>query len=565
MKIRSIDRSINEILKSGFYRIPRFQRPYSWERENIEEFWTDVFVNSGADYFIGSMVAYKPDHSEISSVVDGQQRLTTIIMLLAAVRNSFKSEGFPELAAGVQALIERKDLANNSQYSLQTETSYPYFQEYIQSHEAPQITPKVRDEEEALRLTFNYLTAAIETTVAGLKGDKTAPQKTINERIRLKLTEMRDKILQLKVIFIDLDNEDDAYLIFETMNTRGKDLSQADLIKAHLTKLLRPTNANVDLAKQKWQSIVDVIEGSAADLDVTTYLHHFWLSRYEYVTVKGLYKSLRKKVNKTNAKQFLDALVQDATVYRQIQDTAYRAWKKDELPLRESLNALNLFRVKQPLPMILAVMHAYDTGELKMGQVRDALGAIERFHFFFTAITSQRSSGGISFMYAYHARGLLGAKDANERGKELSDLKAKLRQKIPTMEEFQPNFVELTYTKTQAKQKKLIHYVLAKIDRALDSGVALDYDQMTIEHLAPQSQSIKAKHVGNIGNLLLCEKGFNTHILANKSFAEKKTALLRSKVTVDDDIKSAQEWNAAQVTSRAEHMAEFSYKNVWKI
>lgn len=90
MKIRSIDKNIADILNSGFYQIPRFQRPYSWERENIEDFWTDVFVNSGPDYFIGSMVVYKPENSDIAFVVDGQQRLTTITMLLAALRNAFK-------------------------------------------------------------------------------------------------------------------------------------------------------------------------------------------------------------------------------------------------------------------------------------------------------------------------------------------------------------------------------------------------------------------------------------------------------------------------------------------
>ena len=53
MKIRSIDKDIKDILESGFYRIPRFQRPYSWDRENIEDFWNDVIINADADYFIG--------------------------------------------------------------------------------------------------------------------------------------------------------------------------------------------------------------------------------------------------------------------------------------------------------------------------------------------------------------------------------------------------------------------------------------------------------------------------------------------------------------------------------
>ena len=128
-------------------------------------------------------------------------------------------------------------------------------------------------------------------TVKGIKRDKTLKAKDIDAKIREALTRIRDKILALKVIYIDLDNEDDAYLIFETLNTRGKDLTPSDLVKSHLTKLLKPTNKNVDHTKDAWNGMVELIEGSAADLTVTSYLHHYWLSRHEYVTVKKLYKA----------------------------------------------------------------------------------------------------------------------------------------------------------------------------------------------------------------------------------------------------------------------------------
>ena len=202
-------------------------------------------------------------------------------------------------------------------------------------------------------------------TVKGIKRDKTLKAKDIDAKIREALTRIRDKILALKVIYIDLDNEDDAYLIFETLNTRGKDLTPSDLVKSHLTKLLKPTNKNVDHTKDAWNGMVELIEGSAADLTVTSYLPHYWLSRHEYVTVKKLYKDLKRKVNKQNAKDFLDSLIRDARTYREIQETAYRKWNKNDQQIRDSLDALNLFRLKQPLPMMLAIMHAYDAGELK--------------------------------------------------------------------------------------------------------------------------------------------------------------------------------------------------------
>lgn len=566
MKIRSIDRNINDILKGGFYKIPRFQRPYSWERENIEDFWTDVFVNSGPDYFIGSMVVFKPENSDTAFVVDGQQRLTTITMLLAALRNAFRDNGFEDSAAGIQSLIERRDIDNNDQYSLQTETSYPYFQEHIQSSKAPQADPEIGREEEALSLTFGFFTTQLKVTVNAIKIDKTSDQKSKSNRIKKKLSELRDKLLSLKVIYIDLDNEDDAYLIFETMNTRGKDLEPSDLVKSHLTKLLKPGNKNVDITKDFWNKIVDTIEGSEADLTVTTYLHHYWLSRYEYVTVKELYKDIKRKVGKSQAKPLLDDLVKDAKTYRAIQETGYRKWSKNERQIKDALDALILFRVKQPLPMVLALMHAYESNQLKLGQVQDMLGVIENFHFLFTAITSQRSSGGISFMYALHARNLLNASDANARGRVLNELKKKLHDKLPPYEEFVSNFSGLAFTDQFTKQKKIIQYILAKIDRRQASGVAVDYEQMTIEHITPQSdRSMSTEAIGNIGNLLLCEGGFNGKELAAKSFVEKKKILNESGLSLDEPLKNASRWTEKEIRSRAAWMAKLAFTKIWKM
>ncbi|WP_263375903.1 DUF262 domain-containing protein [Granulicella aggregans] len=565
MKIRSIDRSINDILKGGFYKIPRFQRPYSWEREHVEDFWTDIFVNSGPDYFIGPMVVFKPENSDTSFVVDGQQRLTTITMLLAALRNAFMDANSEDLALGIQSLIERPDINNQSQYCLQTETSYPYFQDHIQSKDAPETEPKIKEEEEALRLTFEYFLSQINKTVAAIQLDKAADPKAITQRIKKKLAELRDKLLSLKVIYIDLDNEDDAYLIFETMNTRGKDLEPADMVKSHLTKLIKPANKNVDITKDFWNKMVETIEGSEADLTVTTYLHHYWLSRYDYVTVKELYKNIKRKVGKSEAKTFLHELVSDSKIYREIQETSYRKWQKSERKIKDSLDALNLFRLKQPLPMVLAIMHAYNAKQLTLSQVQETLSSIEKFHFIFTAITSQRSSGGISFMYALHARNLLQATDSNSRSKVLSELKAKLKDKLPPYEEFEANFTTLNFTNDFTKQKKLIQYVLGRLDRNEMAGVAVDYDQMTIEHLLSQGDGHSPEVYGNIGNLLLCESAFNGKQLATKSFKDKKAILKTSKVTLDASIKSASSWTANEINARAKAMAKRSFSRVWKM
>ncbi|GEM_PF-3876756 len=119
MKIESLDQEIRTLLSSGYYRIPRFQRPYSWTRENIQEFWDDVVRDNPEDYFIGSMVVFKESNQRFG-VVDGQQRLTTIMILLAMIRNTLAEHGFQDLAEGIQGLIERKNIDNKPEFVLST-------------------------------------------------------------------------------------------------------------------------------------------------------------------------------------------------------------------------------------------------------------------------------------------------------------------------------------------------------------------------------------------------------------------------------------------------------------
>lgn len=183
MKIACIDKEVRAILESGYYKIPRFQRPYSWDRENIEEFWNDAIRNSESDYFIGSIVVFKLKDGTYG-VVDGQQRLTTITMILCALRNIFRLEGFSNHAQGINNLIERPDIDYKLQYVLQTETSYPYLQEYIQKFDKPEITPKVGIEEYNLKTAFDNLTDNIQKLYLQLR--MIHLQKTTQKNYRYK-------------------------------------------------------------------------------------------------------------------------------------------------------------------------------------------------------------------------------------------------------------------------------------------------------------------------------------------------------------------------------------------
>lgn len=568
MKITCIDKEIKKVFETGYYYIPRFQRPYSWEKDQVAEFWNDSVVDSESDYFIGSIVVYKKD-DEVFGIVDGQQRLTTITMILCALRDFYLNEKFENLAKGVHVLIEKTDLNNENKYIIQTETSYPYFHEYIQKYDEPEIEVELGSEEINLKNAFTQLSNYIKSELQKIKADKQINKEKQKDSIRNKLNEIRDKILKLKVIYIELDNEDDAYIIFETLNTRGKDLSVGDLVKNYLTKLVKARNAAVDIPKDKWAKIRDNIESTTVDLDIDTFLLHVWLSKYEFTTTKTLFKKLKTNIKSPQANSFLDGLVKDSEIYKTIFDTQIRKWNRNDLPIKGSLDALYSFKVTQQTPMVLSIMREYNGNKLRFKYAVEALEAIEHFHYIFTAITSQRSSGGIASMYSIYARKLSTVKDDAGKLAVIRELRQKMKDKLPTYEEFSASFKTIKFTDHYTKQKKIIQYTLSKVDKYFShNGIAVNYDQMTIEHILPQNPKSKEaehyEHVGMMGNLILVDEKTNG-ILANKSFAEKKAILAKKNFYLDETINAAKDWTNEEIAIRTEKMASAIYSKVFKI
>ena len=351
MRIKPTDRDIKNVFETGFYSIPRFQRPYSWDRENVQDFWNDVIASEERDYFIGSMVFYRRNqNSDLFHVVDGQQRLLTITILLAALRNAMNSFGAYNLALGIQNLIERQDLNNETHFVLKSETPYPYLQECIQKYGDADLEPDLGQEERTLKDAFDLLSEQIRQSVHALESDPSIPRDNLSKLIRSRLEEFRDAALRLKVIFIELDDEDDAYIIFETLNTRGKDLEVSDLVKNHITRLVRPRGAQVDVAREKWNEMLLLFDGSAADINRNKFLLHSWLSQYEFTSEKKLFKKIKTRIRRDNVSQYLENLCREAIIYRQILEPAFGNWTNEEGQLTRSLEALSLFRVQQPLP-----------------------------------------------------------------------------------------------------------------------------------------------------------------------------------------------------------------------
>ena len=357
MKIESKDTDVESLLDGSYFYIPRFQRPYSWDIDNINDFWFDLIASQSDDYFIGSMVVFKKS-KQLFGVVDGQQRLTTITILLCVIRDEFLQLEGGDFAKGVHQLIERKDRNNQDEYVLKTETSFPYFQEHIQKFdEEADIEVDVRVEEKNLETAHLRFKKLVDDTLSSVDQDTLILEdEKSNIKIK-KLLALRDSVLNLNLIFITLENEDDAYLIFETLNTRGKDLALTDLVKNHFSKHLKP-KGEVDHAKLKWQRMLETINNSSADISSDSFIYHFWASRYQSVPLKKLFPVFKKEVKKATANDYLNNLLSDSKIYRAIHETSYE-WGKNEAEVAKSLFALQLFKLSQPTPATLSLVRAY--------------------------------------------------------------------------------------------------------------------------------------------------------------------------------------------------------------
>lgn len=567
MNIKPFDSNIRTIFETGFYRIPRFQRPYSWDRGNIEEFWNDVIVSDADEYFIGSMVFFKPKGKDELQVVDGQQRLTTITIFLAALRDAMADAAQNNLAKGVQSVIQRKDINDDLRFVLLTETSYPFFQEHIQKFGAADLDITPSPEEQDINDAYVFAREKFDQMIDAVRDNPTASKQKKEDEIKKRLQQTRDRLLSLQVIIVQLDKEDDAYVIFETLNTRGKDLEPADLVKTLLTRLLPAKSADVDATRTRWNKITRQIWESAANLDLSTYIHHFWLSREEYTSKKTLFKRIKSRITKSSAKELLDDLESGVGIYRKIFEPESFDWTKEERPVRASLVALMVFTVRQPAPFVFSLLRAYDRTEISLKQVRETLAIIERFHFGHTAIASISSSGGLSMMYALAARELYTQGHGQQRAKHLQDFRAKLRKRIPEKDVFNAGFSELRYTSTDTRQRLLIRYILGRIDEFHRDDKTVDYDKMTVEHIAPENpigaSLVDADDVGKVGNMIFVSEELNLK-LKNKGFMDKKAALVKAGVPLDPILSKATKWTSSEIAARSKALAEVCYDKMWK-
>jgi uncharacterized protein with ParB-like and HNH nuclease domain len=554
MEVEAFSQKISNVLSKGKFIIPDYQREYDWDDSEINELLEDLEdVKSDESYFIGHMVFEGKFTGNEFKVIDGQQRITTLTIMLSVIRDLFYTKSLNNLGDGINdKYIFAKDVDNNPFVILENKMPYPILQSYVQSIPSKKdlsVKP-VKSGEKKIIKAYDHFNSLFK--------DKTEQE----------LKELRDKILNLEVIFVAASEKVDAHSIFMTLNATGKDLTPIDLIKNQIFSLY-PKQPHIDEPNDTWKKIIDNIDEKGVK-----FFNNYWSSRYKKISDSRLFKEFYKNIIKTKVpiKDFLNQLLEDSQIYRKITNPNEKDWTgQNEYQIYLSINAItNVFGIEVSNAMLISLVREYENKTISQAYLIKALNAIEKFHFTNNAICSNRSSGLDQF-YSKSSRELLNGKDKQSKHIIIDSIIQSLEDKLPQKEQFDVTFdSKLYYSSKSTKQRKLVFYVLNKIEFKKQNG-NMQLHNMSIEHIYPESpkanvwKPLDEKYITNIGNLVLLDAGLNSKI-GNIDYQKKKEIILKESkiISTKEVLNNNNDWSEVEIAQRRNELVNLTFETLWK-
>lgn len=530
MELNAETRSVNEIFSPNKkYFVPRFQREYSWKEEEVDEFWEDIVQQirvsasnkiSNEEYFIGCIVLVGEDSKPDYLIVDGQQRLTTLTILLRTIVQRLSDLGDkPAAKALYHNVIEGTDNDGLPYFKLVNESPKPFFQNELQSITPQGINLPGTEEELLLQATYFSLQKKIKLLKIGKLNDLEAV-KTLREQV----------LNYLKFILVTAKSEDDAYTIFETLNARGLSLTSVDLIKNWIFKNYDLVHPN-DNAKDIWSELRKQVSGFS---DLEVFFRHYWNSKYSFASDDRLYKSFKDQLKAgrvSGARDFLVELRNAASLYRLIGAPVEDDWPvQKQRTIYRSLVLLNQYKVTQVRPFLLALLECHNKKSITQTLLIKTVENLENFHFIFSNVCQDRASG-LEGKYTRAAKNLhlAGPNKVNSK-KVITDLCSYLEKKRPTSQRITDSLRSLEFKSGVDINKKTIQTIFSKIERRKLGTSEHLVGSFSLEHIDDQSN--KAAWVGGIGNLLPLDEELNNLIKSGLTFKAKKKQYGKSNMKV---------------------------------
>lgn len=548
--------TMNTYLNNTYY-IPNYQREYSWESAELEAFWDDLQTtkenNNGLDHFFGQIVAHNDEDCKRKYIIDGQQRTITSTIFMRTLQYFYASiykDTDSQRAGHRKSEIEFQHIgwyisSTNDKLHLHLgEMDQDYFREAIQlgiPENAPKTKKKSRERlRKAYKFFFDELSKQLE------------PLSDINDKLDL-LDEYYDTFTErFRVLYMEATKLDEAFVIFETLNARGKELETADLLK----NFIFSQSKDISLAQNQWNKMVSTLDRA----DPTKYIRHFWNATQSFTREKALYRNICDKISSPRAsKAFLKDLADYAECYHDITAPNENVGFTDA-ELVTSLKALKILKASSFYPVILAMKQ--DPQVFKETNIRQVIQAIETYVFRNFTICGKAANKSEVFFAGI-------AKEIYDGTLDTTDaIINRIKAEMVTDTEFLDSFAIWAGSKST---KEAIRYMLRKIHKHLDSTheINIDNTEVHIEHIMPEDNSIwqvaqdtHETYLWRLGNLALLSGPANISI-SNKTFDVKKQRYVDSKIEPNKDLATKASWTATEIEDRQKSFASYALK-IWK-
>lgn len=550
--INSEQRTIGNLLgDKRFLRVPAYQRSFSWTKSEVSDLWDDlqgILYGEEDHYFLGSMVFISKSDGSLE-VVDGQQRLATVSLLLAAIRDGFQSIDDRQRADHIdmQYLCTRdlKTMEAAPRLSL-NEIDNGLFMQLIEKSVALAELKVIQRNKDAV-LSNRLLARAYVLLHENVW--KASDNFKNTEFLSSVVGALTDSISCIQIITA---SEDSAYVLFETLNDRGIDLTLSDMLKNFL---FSKAGKRLEETKHKWTETVTLIGQEY----MKTYIRHEWMSRHGQTREKALYKKIKAQI-RTNPKAFeyIALLRKSARVYDAIRNPDHALWTKFGPACQSLLEEILILGPVQCYPLILS---AYFARQRDLVKVLSWIVALTVRY----SIICAKGTGNLETAYARASSRM------RQPEVKIKSVKEILGGICPSDDEFVTTFKEKTLS-----SPRIIKYLLAKIEMSItgDDSLIPNPDVLTVEHILPKSPSSKwplairkkeflERNCGRIGNLTILTGPMNRDC-ENSPFSDKKKEYKTSKYKLTTELDKFKDWTAKEIDDRQELLAQRA-KNVWAL
>ena len=533
--------------------VPLFQRPYSWQRKNWETLWNDIIetyrFQPGGGHFLGSIVSKSlsstPEGVSPYIVIDGQQRLTTLSIAIAALRDRIGSED-PKAGEHLDDFCLMNKYANDEFHYklLPTQADRAAYFAVIDGNDNSEGEPNL------IRQAYDFFFNALDN-IADEEDDEPLDLAGI-ERLLLDGVE---------VVSITLGDDDNEYRIFESLNWKGAPLSQADLLRNYFFMRIPPDQQR-ELYENGWLPMQTMLDSET----LADFFRYQYMSNGSFVRVKDIYLKWRGDLERLNPVE-LAAKLRELADYAQYYNRLINPNAEPDTTISEQLERLNRWGGQTIYPFVLWLYEGAGGRGVGSTEMAIILRLIESYlvRRLFCGIPT---TGSNRFFMELPAQIPSGEDIVGAVRQALSQPRG--RRRWPDDNEFREGL--LTYELYEGSRSEQRRLVLETLELDYAHKELVELRGLTVEHVMPQkltdawrnalgpdASAIHTRLLHTLGNLTLT--GYNPD-LSTRPFSEKRRFFVDSNLEMNKEIAEDTEWGPEQIRSRAERLATRAF-DIW--